>query len=204
MDTALRFALEFHGPFRIATGRAKPGLDATVDLDVPLPATALKGLARHSAASVLGLAPAVVAEVFGDERTPSPWAWGDTEFPVGALRTSTQAQVRIDPETGTAAGSERALLFAEQLWCSPGSRATVEVERTASIASDRLAPQAAVIIASMCAIHSLGSSRRRGLGRVSIVLESAAGLDGTGLDVDPSSRWAETVAERIIAMSVAP
>jgi CRISPR/Cas system CSM-associated protein Csm3 (group 7 of RAMP superfamily) len=199
MTPRLSFELEFHGPFRIATGGAKPGIDATVDHDVPLPATALKGVARHTASTVLGLRTAVVAEVFGDERRAAPWAWGDAEFPDGALVTSTQAQVRIDPETGTVDESARGLLFAEQLWCAPGSRATVEVEPIAALPPDDMARQAVVIIASMCAVHSLGSARRRGLGRVSVSLASATGLEQTGVDLGPSA-WAESVAARIIEM----
>lgn len=199
MSVSLTFSIAFHGPFRVATGRAKPGVDASVDLANPLPATALKGLARHCAQVQLGVPPELVNAVFGTPVRPSPWGWSDAEFPPGALTSNVQAQVRIDPLTGTADSAERALMFGEQLWCRPGVVATVEVDCTTALSGDDLDDQLSVIVGSFCSVHSLGSSRRRGLGRVTIRLDNA---HGARAERALGKNWAAQVARSLAARTV--
>lgn len=199
MSVSLSFSIRFHGPFRVATGLAAPGVDATVDLRHPLPATAMKGLARHAARVQLALPSDLVDDVFGTAAHPSPWSWGDGQFPPGALVTSVQAQVRIDPTTGTAHAAERALLFGEQLWCKPNVTATLDVELTSALPRERLEDHLAVVVGAMCSVHSLGSSRRRGLGRVTVRLE---GTTGPGAGDMLGTDWAAQVARSLAARTV--
>ena len=199
MSVSLTFSIAFHGPFRVATGQAKPGVDASADLANPLPATALKGLARHAARVQLGLPPQLVDTVFGTPSHPSSWSWGDAEFPHDSLLNNIQAQVRIDPVTGTADASERALMFGEQLWCRPGTVATVEVDCTTVLSPDDLDDQATIIVGAFCSVHSLGSSRRRGLGRVTVRLNQAV---GPGTQRSLGHDWASNVARSLAARTV--
>ena len=43
MADTLNFEITFHGPLRIASGRAERGLDDTIDLHDPFPASTMKG-----------------------------------------------------------------------------------------------------------------------------------------------------------------
>lgn len=199
MSVSLQFSIQFHGPFRVATGQAKPGVDASVDITNPLPATALKGLARHAARVTLDLPGDLVDDVFGDASRPSPWGWSDAQFPAGALVADVQAQVRIDPATGTADASERALMFGEQLWCRPGSTAAVHIDAMSALDAERLADHVPVIVGALCSVHSLGSSRRRGLGRVTIRLE---GAHGPGTQALKGPNWADDIARTLAARTV--
>lgn len=199
MTTTLTFSAQFHGPFRVATGQARPGVDAAVDITAPLPATSLKGLTRHAARVHLGLPEDLVAEVFGSPSHGSVWWWSDAEFAPGSLHRSVQAQVRIDPITGTAAADQRALMFGEQLWAKPGTTAMIEVQSTAVIPNERRVAQVAAVIGSMCSVHALGSSRRRGLGTVTIRLASA---HGPGTEPFRGEQWAQAVAKILLEMTV--
>jgi len=197
--TTLQFSLQFHGPFRVATGQARPGVDAAVDHSAPLPATSLKGLARHAAEHTLGLPEVLVDEVFGSPSQASPWWWSDAQFAEGDLHSNVQAQVRIDPLTGTAAADRRALMFGEQLWMTPGTTARIQIQNASAVPLERLGAQLATLVGSMCSVHALGASRRRGLGAVTIRLETAT---GPGTEALRGVNWAESVAASLIEMAV--
>lgn len=164
----MKFTILFHGPFRVATGAASDGLDATYDAANPLPSSSIKGLMRDQAERVLEVDPALVTEIFGSAATPSPWWWSDAAIDVGppgrdaAERVRTQLQ--IDQATFTAAG--KALRTSGELW---PSRAHYEVRRRHAIPDGRATRHEAVLCASARAISALGSDRRRGLGWVSVI-----------------------------------
>ena len=61
----LRVDIAFHGPFRIGTGLAAPGVTGGVDPADLLPASTLKGLMRASAARLLPQRQDLVEQVFG-------------------------------------------------------------------------------------------------------------------------------------------
>lgn len=174
MTTSITFALRPHGPFRVSTGSASGDVDASIDDRLPLPATSLKGVARHTAERVLGLPPSLVEEVFGSPATAPAWAWSDLAVDSHSLRKHVRAQVQIDESTGTAA--ERALLFAEELWVDTDAPApTFGVHRLQQVDPQRLSDHVAVLVGSACGVHSLGASRRRGLGWVEITVHSMNG-----------------------------
>lgn len=50
----LTFEIEFHGPFRVGTGEAGPGVDATVHRQDLLPGSSLKGVMRSTARQLFG------------------------------------------------------------------------------------------------------------------------------------------------------
>ncbi len=66
----LRFVIDFLSPFRISTGAAAAGVNATIDRNDPLPATSLKGVMRATAKQLLGEDAELVGQVFGDAKQP--------------------------------------------------------------------------------------------------------------------------------------
>ncbi|GGL05103.1 RAMP superfamily CRISPR-associated protein [Mangrovihabitans endophyticus] len=164
--STLDFTITFHTGFRVATGNARDGLDDTVNADDPLPASTLKGLMRAAARTLLppdGTTdhPLVVA-VFGDRHHPSPWNWSSADFADPPTRHP-RAHVAIDPETGTAARDM--LRFAEEHWATT---ATFDVLRTGPLPAEDADRHRMLLAAAGCAVHALGSDRRRGLGWVTV------------------------------------
>lgn len=161
MTSQLRFTITFHGPFQVLTGGAREGFDATVDPEHLLPATSLKGLMRASATRLLR-AGALVEEVFGTPRQPCPWAWSDAVFaapPVVRPRT----RIRVDPVSGAAASG--ALLVGEEVWAT---QAEFEVALVGGLPPERRDRHALVLRAAARSLTSLGASRRRGQGWVTV------------------------------------
>lgn len=154
----MRFQIAFHGPFRVGTGRAAPGVDVAIDPDDPLPATSLKGVMRAAAAALFGNA--LTAEVFGSPATPSPWTWSPGNVRYQRRR---RARVAIDPETGTAV--KGALVFSDELWADS---AEFTVEARTALTSDAQRRHELVLAASASMVQGLGADRRRGFGWVSI------------------------------------
>ena len=175
--TSLVIQIAFHGPFRVETGAASDGLDATYRLENPLPASSLKGLMRAQASTVLGVAPSVVDEVYGSAQAGSPWRWSDAS--IEDAREMVRTSVRIDPKTGTALGG--ALRTAGELWPVSGR---FEVRRRGSVPAERHPQHLAVLAASARAITALGADRRRGLGWVSLT---------------PDLPWDDTQRELLLA-----
>ena len=108
MSKSLNFGIEFHGPFRVATGLASRGADVAVNREDPLPATSLKGLMRDAAHTRLGLPAATVDAVFGSTAEPSPWSWTRG---VVASTLATRTRVRIDRDSGTVDQGAKLYLF---------------------------------------------------------------------------------------------
>jgi CRISPR/Cas system CMR subunit Cmr4 (Cas7 group RAMP superfamily) len=165
----LTFAISFHGPFRVATGRAGDGADSVIDRAVPLPASSLKGVMRSAARDLLKLPKQLVDSVFGTAWQPAPWSWSDATFtPNGdaaaeALRVRARARIQISDTTHTVV--DGALAIGEEVLAD---QATFTVRRSGPVPDDRLDRHEAVLIAAARAVTALGGDRRRGLGWVSI------------------------------------
>lgn len=157
----MRFEITFHGPFRVATGKAGHGLDVTVDSQNLVPASSIKGLMRAAAAQIMPAQRDLRRDVFGSERTPSPWSWSSARFERHEVRR--RARVRIAEETMTAV--EGALMLAEEVW---SQRATFSVDQLQHLADDVRERHELLLLASAHAVHALGSDRRRGLGWVGV------------------------------------
>ncbi|MEU1591767.1 RAMP superfamily CRISPR-associated protein [Streptomyces sp. NPDC005708] len=152
----------FHGPFRVATGVARPGIDAAVDRNDLLPASSLKGLMRDSAEKLLPGLPDLVEHVFGGPRKPTAWAWSSARFP-DQPEVRMRARVSLDEETGAAKRDH--LLFGEEVWART---AEFEVTRHARLPESPLSEDdhLTVLACAAAGVHSVGSDRRRGLGWV--------------------------------------
>jgi CRISPR/Cas system CSM-associated protein Csm3 (group 7 of RAMP superfamily) len=170
MTDALTFRIDFHGPFRVSTGRATGrGADEGVDRALPLPGESLKGLMRASARVLLACAretePSLIQRVFGTAARSSPWSWSAASPTSGPWRDPTLAtRVRIDAVTHTAV--EDYLATVEQVWAP--AAASFTVERTALIEPDDLHDQMLLLRAAAGGVHALGADRRRGLGWVTV------------------------------------
>ncbi|MCW2914725.1 MAG: hypothetical protein JWN52_2793 [Actinomycetia bacterium] len=164
----MRVTITFHGPFRVATGSARAGLDITIDPDDLLPASSLKGVMRAAARQLLPGRPGLVDEVFGGKprvqarAQSSPWHWTGAEFGEEPPIT-TRARVSIDHATGTARRNH--LLFGEEVWADT---ATFEITRRVPLALQDQRVHQVVLAASAAAVHALGADRRRGLGWVTL------------------------------------
>lgn len=158
--------IQFHGPFRVATGTPRPGLNNVVDHDVPLPASSLKGVMRQSA-RILGVPVTLADAVFGTARIPSPWAWSNAV--VEEVEHTVRARVAIDPETGAARTDF--LAFGEEAWAPA---ATFEITRTGYLDPDTVENHLAVLACAAAGAHALGADRRRGLGWVSMTTAEPA------------------------------
>ncbi len=159
----MRFAIAFHGGFRVATGAARASVDDTVDRDNPLPGSALKGLMRAAARTLLpgtgNDEHPLVATVFGTPQRPCPWNW-DSAVLAAEPRVHTRAHVQID-EHGAAARDT--LRHGEEVWARA---ATFEITRCGPV--DEADRHELLLACAAHAVHAVGSDRRRGLGWVSV------------------------------------
>lgn len=166
--TTLGFTITFHGPFRVGAAYGRDGIDAAIDHDEPLPADHLKGVMRDAAATLLGSGHALLAEVFGSPRAPSPWAWSAATLAAGTWNFGRNYRVKIDPETHSAAKDQ--LVLGEQAW---PEAATFTVAQAGRPAGGRQDEHVLVLRCAAAAVHSLGAWRRRGLGWVGITPDGA-------------------------------
>lgn len=182
----LRFVIDFLGPFRVSTGEAAPGIDATIDLSDPLPATSLKGVMRATAKRLLGENAPLVNAVFGGPGTPSPWHWSDAD--AHWLPPQITARVQLERETHTA--SPDMLALAEETWVE---RAEFRVTRIGPLGGTGPTGDPAVHMAVLAiagrATRSLGAGRRRGVGWVHITCPDFA-LDRATVETFLSGRTA--------------
>jgi hypothetical protein len=162
----LRFHITFHSPFRVGAAGARDGIDLTVDVGDPLPATHLKGVTRAAARDILGVPASLLGEIFGTTATPSPWAWS-AAVPTAPWKPNTVHRVNIDPQTHAAA--KDMLVHAEQCW-APAARFSITRTGAAVAATPT---HRAVLRCATAAVHNLGGCRRRGLGWVGITPEPA-------------------------------
>lgn len=186
MSEELEFRVTFHSPFRVATGRSGEGLDSTVDLADPLPASSLKGAMRDAASTILAADPILISRVFGSPRDSSPWTWSRAEPLTESgdvadawQSSSVQTRVVIDEETHTVV--EDLIVFAETVE-HPAARFTVQ--QTGCIDAAALDAHRALLRASASAVHHIGANRTRGLGWVTVAeaggVISAADLELIG------------------------
>ena len=157
----MKFEIEFHGPFRVAAGHAAPGVDVSVDLTSLLPESSLKGVMR-SAANQLGVAASLVAEVFGTAAAGSAWAWLPVTYATEPLVTR-RARTPIDAESGTVVAG--ALLMAHEVWTSS---ATFHIEHVGRLDDATRQRHLCVLALAARGVRSLGGTRNRGLGWVTI------------------------------------
>ena len=159
--TRLTFEVRFHGPVRVGTGRAGSGLDDTVDPDVVVPGSSLKGLIRAEAAALFGKDHELVQRVFGTARRPSPWHWGD-------IVTTTEdrgvaARIRMDSDH--LAAVDGGLFLTDHHWPDV---AWFDVLRCGPVEPERLREHELLLTASAHAVHSIGGDRNRGYGWVGV------------------------------------
>ncbi|MFB9733444.1 RAMP superfamily CRISPR-associated protein [Ornithinimicrobium kibberense] len=163
--TSLAFTVHFHSPFLIATGQARAGFDATVDLVDPLRESHIKGLMSDAAARVLGLPPRRLEQIFGSAEVPSPWHWfvvpADGE--AGAVAPAERFRVSIDPDTHT---STQDMLLRARV--GQTRQAQFRVDRIDCTGSEQARAEALALTAAARAIHLLGGMRRRGFGWVGV------------------------------------
>ncbi|WP_051745177.1 RAMP superfamily CRISPR-associated protein [Streptomyces yerevanensis] len=166
----MRVTITFHGPFRVATGNGRPGIDAVVDRDNLLPASTLKGLMRDSAERLLPGLPRLVEAVFGGPHHPTPWGWEAARFqdgdPEGQPVVAVRARVRLDEDAGAALRDH--LLYGEEVWAHSAEFTVSQhgpLPETGGPLLDRDG-HLAVLACAAAGVHSLGAERRRGLGWV--------------------------------------
>ncbi|WP_017975258.1 RAMP superfamily CRISPR-associated protein [Actinopolyspora halophila] len=173
MTSTVEFEIAFHSPFRVSTGHARSGVDATVSREDPLPNTSVKGVMRATATRLLGDDATIVEEVFGSPRVESPWRWGRVTTPDGSTwhRPQAAARLKIDPCTRTA--STDMLAISEQ---TGAELAGFSVTQRHHLPPEELHRHRLVLAVTGQAIHSLGAETRRGLGWV--------GITCTNVDLD--------------------
>jgi hypothetical protein len=166
----ITFSIAFHGPFHVGTGEAEEGMDRTVDRDNLLPATSLKGLMRAEAVEVLGVDPALVADIFGAPGRAGAWWWSDGQIdPIRSAETPERpligrvARIRVD-DAGLAMRGFLAL--GEHVWAE-GAHFTVGQLR--ELTTEVTSRHTTILRAAARSVVSLGGARRRGEGWVTIV-----------------------------------
>lgn len=174
MNSSVEFSITFHSPFRVSTGHASGGVDATIDPENPLPNTSLKGVMRATARQLLGQRCPVINEVFGSSRYETPWRWSHATAEAGWHEPTPAARVAIDDETHTARPDM--LAVAEQ---TGAEQASFRITQRGHPETRDLRTHRLVLAIAGEATRSLGADRRRGLGWVSIRC--------TNVDVDESA-----------------
>lgn len=170
----MRVTITFHGPFRVATGTGRPGIDAAVDPDNLLPASSLKGLMRDSAERLLPGLPQLVETVFGGPRRPTAWGWEPARFGDEKPEVARRARVRLDGESGAARRDH--LLFGEEVWARTAEFTVTQhgpLPHTEGPPLDRDG-HLTVLACAAAGVHSLGADRRRGMGWVDCTPEEPA------------------------------
>lgn len=177
----LSFELTFHGPVRVGRGRAGVGVDDTVDPDVIVPGSSLKGLMRAEAVALLGGQTTLVNEVFGAAKQPSPWHWNDIRA-TGTADDEVRAgaRIRVDSAAGTAV--DGGLFSAQYRW--PRS-ARFDVQRFTALTDEDRERHEVLLWAAALSVHSIGADRNRGYGWVDI----------TRVGVEPDGKFLARVAE---------
>ena len=162
----MRFEIEFHTPFRVASGRAGDGSDVTVDAAALLPASSLKGVMRSAARDLLKFPTGLVEAVFGTARQPSPWAWSEARVLDAAGDTAgIRPRARVQIEAGTGTVRSGALLIADEVLATRGE---FTIDQTAWLEPAEARRHETVLLAAARAVTAIGGDRRRGLGWVSI------------------------------------
>ena len=160
----LTFEVTFHGPVRVGRGRAGVGVDDTVDPDVIVPGSALKGLMRAEASILLGSRTAeLVNEVFGTSPQASPWHWNDIRAGSTDDEIRAGTRIRVDNRAGTAV--DGGLFSAEYRW---PRIARFDVQRFTALTDADHERHEMLLWAAALSVHSIGADRNRGYGWVDI------------------------------------
>lgn len=170
----MRVTMTFHGPFRVATGTGRPGIDTAVDRDNLLPASSLKGVMKDSAERLLPGLTGLVEAVFGGPRCPTAWGWGAAGFGDEQPVVTRRARVALDETSGAAKRDH--LLYGEEVWASTAEFTVTQhgpLPEPDGPALDRDG-HLAVLACAAAGVHSLGAGRRRGLGWVTCTPEAPA------------------------------
>ncbi len=173
------FDMAFHTPVLRASGYAAEGYDASVDIQRPIEAGAIKGAMRAAAEHVLCLPASRVTPVFGPHTGRHRWHWrvlhqrpvresSEDQVDLSDPRTGMFHRVAIKPDTHTAKPDH--LLRARTAHLESLSFEVIWLGRGDGPADDQL-----VLRASAGAVHALGAHRRRGLGWVGIDQELTPG-----------------------------
>jgi CRISPR/Cas system CSM-associated protein Csm3 (group 7 of RAMP superfamily) len=163
--TRLTFEVIFHGPVRVGRGRAGVGVDDTVDPDVIVPGSSLKGLMRAEASVLLGGRQAdLVGEVFGTARQASPWHWNDIRAAsVDDDLVRSGARIRVYSTSGSTV--DGGLFSAEYRW---PRTARFDIQRFTALTDEDRERHELVLWAAALSVHSVGADRNRGYGWVDV------------------------------------
>lgn len=160
----IAMTIEFHGPFRVATGTATREAAISVDDQEPLPTESVKGVMRASAQQLLPHRANLIDEVFGSSgrRSASPWHWGSVHI-AEPFHIESRTRIAIDPATRVA--DPGALARTEEVWAQ---QANFVIRQRLPLSEQQRFRHDVVLRAAASGVHSLGASRRRGFGWVSI------------------------------------
>lgn len=189
---SLTFRITFRGPFAVSTGKSRDGMDLTIDEELPLPPSAIKGLLRAELVESLRVpaSDARVERIFGTPAQDATWWWGEPEFkradgadPRQGIKQS--ARTKVDEDGLTERGF---LAFTEVSW---EATATVVVEPEGRDDSGTRTDEELLLRAAARSVSALGSDRRRGKGWVRIV------------DLDPEGDeqvWTDNDTRRLLQL----
>ena len=165
MTHELTFSIEFHTPFRIASGLAQSSVDSVVSMREPLPAASLKGVMRAAAADVIQADEALVAEVFGSQGKSAAWTWSSARASAGSWGVpSLRTRVNID-ETAHTVLSDR-IAVAQSL--HPQQTASFRITLIRPVDDHRRQLHEKLLMLAASAVRAIGAERTRGLGWVTI------------------------------------
>ena len=159
----MKFRIFFHGPFHIFTGEGANGIDHVIDRGHLVEASGLKGVMRHQARVVLGFNPGWIDEVYGSRSTPCPWHFGS---PVYESPPEIQVRHRIAIDDVYDVTKTGALVTEELCWAET---ADFEIVPMRNLETFRLRRDKTVLLSAAQSVTSIGASRNRGYGWVTIV-----------------------------------
>lgn len=158
--TNIDFTIDFHGPFRVGGGEPVDLFDAPVRREDPLPQSSIKGLMRAEASERLRIDDYWVTRVFGSPALPCPWWWSPVKLLDATFSPTTK--VRVDDVGRSMRGFLR---FGEQAWATGGS---FSIEQVQPIPESDLSRHKTILMAAAASVTTLGESRLRGSGWVSV------------------------------------
>ncbi|MEW1734427.1 RAMP superfamily CRISPR-associated protein [Nocardia beijingensis] len=163
--TVLGFGIAFAAPMRVSTGRARPGVDAAIDMSDPLPATSLKGVMRATATQLLGADDTRIGDVFGSPQRECRWEWSNAAPQTLWAPPQRATRIRVENHVAT----DDMLGCAEQTYTTA---ATFTVTAIDEPPDPELATHIAILTIAATATRALGAGRRRGTGWVHITSET--------------------------------
>ena len=169
----MKFRIFFHGPFHIFIGEGANGIDHVVDRRRPIHASSLKGVMRHQARYVLGFDPTWVDEVYGSRSKSCPWHFGSPVYDPPP-KFQVRHRIAIDDVDGVAKAG--ALVTEELCWAET---AYFEIVPMRDPEKSQPRRHKTVLLAAAQSVTSIGASRNRGYGWVTIACVDDAYYDGS-------------------------